>query len=156
MKPPSSNAEALRDQQAAQIRTTNGLFVTADEFRHLECRQQAIRQSFVQRRRLRHLANDVRSMRRFRVRDVGHARPPHTCGAERRVRRQTVDERLEPVGPQRVMCLRQVTRLRRLGAAGSEQSMARTLTDAINEAIRRATPRCDESGPAVFSRNDRS
>ena len=43
MKPPSSNAEALRDQQAAQIRATNGLFVTADEFRHLECGQHVSR-----------------------------------------------------------------------------------------------------------------
>ena len=48
MKPPSSNAEALRDEQAAQVRATNGLFMTPDEFRHLECGQQAIRQSFVQ------------------------------------------------------------------------------------------------------------
>jgi hypothetical protein len=82
MEPPSSDAEALRDQQAAQVRPPNGLFVTADEFCHLEGRQKAIRQSFVQGRGLRDLANDVRSMRRFRVRDAGHGHPPHTCGAE--------------------------------------------------------------------------
>ena len=45
MKPPSSDAEALRDEQAAQVRATNGLFVTADELRDLERGQQAIRQS---------------------------------------------------------------------------------------------------------------
>src|SRR5688572_12986660 len=89
-------------------------------------------------------------MRRFRVRDAGHGRPPHTLRRRTRVRRQTVGERLEPEGPQRVMCLRQVTRLRRLGAAGSEQSMARTLTDAITRPMQRATPGCDASGPAVL------
>jgi hypothetical protein len=88
-------------------------------------------------------------MRRFRVRDAGHARPPHTCGTERRVRRQIVNERLEPVGPQRVMDLRPITRLRRLGAAGSEQSVARTLTGAMTRPINasrqgatRPAPRC--------------
>lgn len=108
MKPPSSDAEALRDQQAAQVRATNGLFMTPHEFRHLECGQQTIRQSFVQRRRLRHLADHVRSMRRFRVRDAGHGHPPHICGAERGFERQTVDERLEPGGPQRVMDLKPI------------------------------------------------
>ena len=162
MEPPSSDAEALRDQQAAQVRATNGLFVTADEFRHLECGQQAIWQSFVQGRRLRHLADHVRSMRRFRVRDAGHDHPPHTCGAERRVRRQTVDERLEPVGPQRVMDLRSITRLRRLGAAGSEQSMARTLTGAMTRPINasrqgatRPAPRCSAKRPVLKSRRTR-
>ena len=46
MEPPSSDAEALREQQAARVRATNGLFVAADELRHLECGQQAIWQAF--------------------------------------------------------------------------------------------------------------
>ena len=83
MEPPSSNAEALGDQQAAQICATNRLFVTADELCDFERLQEAVRQSFRLGCRLRDLANDVRSMRRFRVRDGGHGHPPHTCGAER-------------------------------------------------------------------------
>jgi len=38
MKPPSSDTESLRDQQAAQICTTDGLFVAADKRRDLEGR----------------------------------------------------------------------------------------------------------------------
>jgi hypothetical protein len=53
-----------------------------------------------------------------------------------------------------VIDLSPIARLRRLGAAGSEQSVARTLTDAITRPIQRATPGCDASGPAVFSRNE--
>jgi len=40
MKPPSSDAEALRDQQPAQVRAAHCLFVAADEVRHLERRHQ--------------------------------------------------------------------------------------------------------------------
>ena len=101
-------------------------------------------------------------MRRFRVRDAGLGRPPHTWRRRTRVRRQTVGERREPVGPQRVMCLRQVTRLRRLGAAGSEQSMARTLTDAITrpfdaprQGATRQAPRCSVKRPVLKSRRTR-
>jgi hypothetical protein len=65
-------------------------------------------------------------------------------------RAQTVDERLEPVGPQRVMDLRSITRLRRLGAAGSEQSMARTLTGAMTRPINASRQGRNESGPAVL------
>jgi hypothetical protein len=48
------------------------------------------------------------------------------------------------------MDLRPITRLRRLGVAGSEQSMARTLTGRHDEANQRVTPACDASGPAVL------
>src|SRR2546426_614688 len=51
MEPPSSNAEALRDEQAAQVRAANGLLVAADEFRHFERGHQPVRQSIVRRRR---------------------------------------------------------------------------------------------------------
>ena len=44
MEPPSSDAEALRDQQTAQVRAAHGLFVAADEFGHLERRHQPIGQ----------------------------------------------------------------------------------------------------------------
>jgi hypothetical protein len=40
------------------------------------------------------------------------------------------------------------TRLWRLGAAGSEQSMARTLTGAVTRSSDAPTPGCDASGPA--------
>ena len=45
MEPPSSDAEALRRQETAQVRAANGLLVAADEFGDLERRHQAIRQS---------------------------------------------------------------------------------------------------------------
>jgi len=50
VKPPSSHAEPLRIQQSAQVRRSNGFFVAADEFGHLERRHQAIGQSAVDRR----------------------------------------------------------------------------------------------------------
>ena len=45
MEPPSSDAEALRDQETAQIRASNGLLVAADEFCDLECSHQPVGQS---------------------------------------------------------------------------------------------------------------
>jgi uncharacterized protein (DUF3084 family) len=45
MEPPSSDAEALRDQETAQVRATHSLLVTANEFCDLECGQQPVRQS---------------------------------------------------------------------------------------------------------------
>src|SRR5262249_47224820 len=77
------------------------------------------------------------------------ARPPRTCDAERAFDARLLMKRLEPVGPQRVIDLRPITRLRRLGAAGSEQSVARPLTDATTRPINasrqgatRLAPRC--------------
>jgi hypothetical protein len=40
MKPPSSDAEALRDQKATQVRPAYGLLMAANELRHLKRRQQ--------------------------------------------------------------------------------------------------------------------
>ena len=84
------------------------------------------------------------------------------CGAERAFDAQTVDECREPVGPQGVIDLRPITRLRRLGAAGSEQSMARTLTDAItrpfdapHQSATRPAPRCSAKRPVLKSRRTR-
>ena len=45
MKPPPSNAEALRLQQAAPVGATYGLFVAADELGDLEGYQQPIWQA---------------------------------------------------------------------------------------------------------------
>ena len=45
MEPPSSDAEALRDQETAQVRAPHGLLVAADEFRDLEGGHQPVRQS---------------------------------------------------------------------------------------------------------------
>jgi hypothetical protein len=60
------------------------------------------------------------------------------------------------------MCLRPITRLRRLGAAGSEQSKARTLTDAItrpfdalHQGATRQAPRCSAKRPVLKSRRTR-
>jgi hypothetical protein len=74
MKPPSSNAESLRHQQAAQVRAANGLFVATDELRHLERGHQPIRQPVGRRRLCRR-----RSMSRFRVRRI---RTEARAGAE--------------------------------------------------------------------------
>ena len=52
MKPPSSDAKALLDEQPAQIRAAHRLFVAADEFGHLERRHQPIGQPAIQRRRV--------------------------------------------------------------------------------------------------------
>jgi len=45
MKPPSSDAEALRSEQSAPVCATNGLFVTADELGHFPSVQQPVRQA---------------------------------------------------------------------------------------------------------------
>jgi hypothetical protein len=45
VKPPSSDAEALRPQQPAPVCTPNGFFVAADEPRHLARGQQPIGQA---------------------------------------------------------------------------------------------------------------
>jgi hypothetical protein len=45
VKPPSSDAEALRPQQPAPVCTPNGFFVAADEPRHLAGGQQPIGQA---------------------------------------------------------------------------------------------------------------
>jgi hypothetical protein len=70
-EPPSSTAEPLRDQQAAQVRATHRLLVAADEVGNLERRQQSVRQPGV-RWRLGRSAEGVWSMRRFRNRDRLH------------------------------------------------------------------------------------
>jgi len=54
------------------------------------------------------------------------------------------------VGPQGVMDLRPITRLRRLGAAGSEQSMARTLTGAMTRPSDASRQGATRQGPAVL------
>ena len=45
MKPPSSDAEALRSEQSAPVCATNRLFVAADELGHLASVQQPVRQA---------------------------------------------------------------------------------------------------------------
>ena len=65
VEPPAPDAEPLRDQQSSQVRATNGLLMTADEFRHFEGGQQTVRQFSVRGRRLRHGVGSARSMRRF-------------------------------------------------------------------------------------------
>jgi hypothetical protein len=71
IEPPSSNAESLRDQQAAQVRATDSLFVTTDKFCDLERGQQPIRQSSIVGWHFGRL-HCVRSMRRFGVGDLPH------------------------------------------------------------------------------------
>jgi hypothetical protein len=43
MKPPSANTEALRDEQAAQVRAANGLLVASDELRDFARGHQPVR-----------------------------------------------------------------------------------------------------------------
>ena len=50
VKAPAANPESLARQLAAQIRTSDGFFVAADDRRHLEDRQQPVRK--LARRRL--------------------------------------------------------------------------------------------------------
>ena len=47
MEPTASDAEPLRGEQPALIRSANRLFVAAHELGNLECRQQPIRQPAV-------------------------------------------------------------------------------------------------------------
>lgn len=86
MKPPSSDSEALRSEETAQVRASNGLFVAANELRHLERGHQPIRQPVGRVRRLRRRLRRRRSMRRFRVRRLPHRYPPHACGQRARGR----------------------------------------------------------------------
>ena len=46
MKPPSSDAEALRSEQSAPVCAPNGFFVAADEPRHFARGQQPVGQAF--------------------------------------------------------------------------------------------------------------
>ena len=67
MKPPSSDAEALRSEQSAPVCATNRLFVTADELGHLASVQQPVRQALrLVRRRL--LGDSILDSIRFRIR----------------------------------------------------------------------------------------
>ena len=67
VKPPSSDAEALRSKQSAPVCATNRLFVTADELGHLASVQQPVRQAFrLLRRRL--LGDSIVDSIRFRIR----------------------------------------------------------------------------------------
>src|SRR5688572_16589770 len=45
MKPPSSHAEALRREQAAQVRAAHGFLMTADELGDFERGEQSVRQA---------------------------------------------------------------------------------------------------------------
>jgi hypothetical protein len=56
MKPPSPDAEALRPQQPAPVRTANGFFVAADKPRHLARGQQPVGQAL---RVVRVIANEL-------------------------------------------------------------------------------------------------
>ena len=75
MKPPSSDAEALRSKQSAPVCATNRLFVTPDEIGHLASVQQPIRQALrLVRRRL--LGDSILDSNRFRIRvQVPHGLP---------------------------------------------------------------------------------
>ena len=88
MEPPSSDAEALRDQETAQVRAAHSLLVAADEFCDLECGQQPVRQSTASVRGVGSASRDFGSMRRVGVRRLAHQVPPHSCGIERSVRRR--------------------------------------------------------------------
>jgi hypothetical protein len=86
MKPPSSDAEPLRDQQTAQVRAANGLFVAADEFGNLERRHQSIRQAAAPRRAFTRGLCDFRMMLYLDVRVLSHGilqaddrDSPHRC-----------------------------------------------------------------------------
>lgn len=100
MKPPSSDAEALRDQKATQVRATYGFFMAADEFSYLERRQETVREPSVRGRLFSHRVNGVRSMRRFWVRDLRHRSSSARLRRRSGVRRLTlvvdVSSRLVP------------------------------------------------------------
>jgi len=81
MEPPSSDAEALRDQKTAQVRAAHGFLMAADELRDLERSHQPVWQSAVSQRCIDSDLSVVRSMRRFRVHVPLHTVPPHSCGA---------------------------------------------------------------------------
>ena len=67
VKPPSSDAEALRSEQSAPVCATNRLFVAADELGHLASVQQPVRQALrLVRRRL--LGDSILDSNRFRIR----------------------------------------------------------------------------------------
>ena len=67
MKPPSSDAEALRSKQSAPVCATNRLFVTADELGHLASVQQPVRQA-LRLVRCRLLGNAILDSIRFGIR----------------------------------------------------------------------------------------
>ena len=67
MKPPSSDAEALRSEQSAPVCATNGLFVTADELGHLASVQQPVRQALRLVRRS-FFGDSILDSIRFRIR----------------------------------------------------------------------------------------
>ena len=87
MKPPSSDAEALRDQQTAQVRATNRLLVAADELRDLERGHQPIRQSVGRGRRLRQRLAPSSQYAPIPCTSSSSSVPPHICGVERVIRR---------------------------------------------------------------------
>ena len=63
MEPPSSDAEALRDQETAQVRAAHGLLVAANEFRDLEGSHQPVWQPAVRVRAVGSASRDFGSMR---------------------------------------------------------------------------------------------
>src|SRR5579864_8736445 len=72
MEPPSSDAEALRNQETAQVRAADGLLVAADEFCDLEGSHQSVGQSAASARGVDSASRDFGSMRRIRVRRLAH------------------------------------------------------------------------------------
>jgi hypothetical protein len=109
MKPPSSDAEALRRQQTAQVRAADRLLVAPDELRDVKRGHQAIRQLAVRGRRV---AGELRvggSIHRFPVLVLSHtSSSAKRCGvdhaldamfavATRADKCRQVQDRLEPI-----------------------------------------------------------
>jgi len=76
MKPPSSDAEPLRGDQAAEVRASDRLFVAADELGHLERVHQPVRQPVSRSRLTVDELRVGRSIHRIRVRVLSHRSPP--------------------------------------------------------------------------------
>src|SRR3954451_18497615 len=97
MEPPSSDAEALRDQETAQVRATDGLLVAADKFCDLECGQQPVRQSAARVRGVGSASRDFGSMRRVGVRRLAHRFLRTAVASNAFVRRRIQWGRTEPM-----------------------------------------------------------
>lgn len=96
MEPPSSDAEPLRRQETAQVRASNGLLVTADEFCDLESSHQPVWQSGARVRGVGSAWRDFGSMRRIGVRRLAHRFLRTSVAPNPSVRRRFQWERTEP------------------------------------------------------------